>query len=175
MEEEGRIGAALRTVLRPQAHVLPLPDAEGHGVALAVPLAPLMDEEHSVPPAQQGLSPAAEVPDAEAAVAVAADMDGMARLPRVPVPRQLQPVLGGDVYPLAGQVHQFLREAIHLVVFGQVLRPVGQMERIVLLTQRRIEHETIDAVADDQQQQQQDQQDDGNDHGDLRGYVDISI
>ena len=136
-------------------------------MALAVSLAPLVDEEHSVASPQQRLGAAAEVPDAHAPVAVAADVERVARFARIVVPRQLQAVPGFDGHPLRGQGHELVDEAVHLPVSGPVLGAVRHMMGLVLLPRGRIQHEAVDAVTDDEQQQQQDQQYDERDHGDL--------
>ena len=168
MEEEGQIGETFRAVLSPQEHILPLPDAESHGVALAVPLGPLMDEEHPVAPAHQSLSPAAEVPHAQAPVTVAADVNGMAGFPRVIISGQAQTVVGRDVHPLEGQGQKIVHQPMHLILLRVVLLPRGQVMGLVLLSHRRIEHEAVHAVGNGQQEKQQDEQDDGKDHGGLR-------
>ena len=172
VKEEGRAGETLGAVFRPKAHVLPLPDAEGHGMSLAVPLGPLVDEKHAVAPGKEALGPAAEIPDAQAPIAVAADVDRMARLAGVPVPCQLQPVPGGDVHPLMGQGKELLDEADHEIVLRVVLLPRGQVLGHVLRAQGGIEHEAIDAEGSGQQQKQQKDKDE---HGDLRSYCGSSI
>ena len=165
VKEQGRIGETLGAVFRPPPHVLPLPDTEGHDVALAVPLGPLMDQEHPVPSGHEGLGPAAKVTHAQTPIAVAADVDRVARFAGVVVPGQPEAVFGFDIYPLRRQGQQLIDKAKHLIPLRVVLLPPRQVTGIVLLPHRRIEHIAKNAIGKSKESHQQRQQNQENSHG----------